>query len=62
MHVYLYMHASHVVVSSAHQLDAYDLLSKEPSTVIMAENQCKELLGTYMYVGIPYMALTFLQD
>ena len=29
-----------------HQLDAYDLLSKEPPTTIMADNQCRELLGS----------------
>ena len=28
------------------QLDAYDLLSQQPSTSIMAENKCRELLGT----------------
>ena len=45
VHMYMYMHTSHIMVCSTRQLDAYDLLSKEPSTVIMAENQCKELLG-----------------
>ena len=28
------------------QLDAYDLLSKEPPTATMADNQSRELLGT----------------
>ena len=28
-----------------HQLDAYDMLSKEPPTAIMADNQCREVLG-----------------
>ena len=28
------------------QLDAYDLLSKEQSTAVMADNQSRELLGT----------------
>ena len=35
----------HMHISMSVQLDAYDLLSQQPSTPIMTENKCRELLG-----------------
>ena len=44
------------------QLDAYDLLTKEPSTVLMADNHCRELLGAYMYIYMCNMYNRFTYD
>ena len=45
MNVHVHVHVPSLP-PSLYQLDAYDLLSKEPPTTVMADNQCRELLGT----------------